>query len=227
MSSVFNEYLRRMHHMAEDEPSGEGHLPFITISRQAGCHSYTIARLVQQMLNTHARPKWQLVTKEILSDASHEMNLKSAQVKGILEGDKRSHLSEILQSIENHTYLSDNLVRKKLAEFIESAALRGHVIIVGRAGAMITARVPGGLHIRLVAPLEWRATNVMSRQNIGRKEAMKWIEETDIRRKRLLEAFSGKPLNELIFDLQINNASFTNEEIAASIVSLITKRYST
>jgi cytidylate kinase len=224
MNSVFVEYLRRMQFVAEDEVA-EGHLPFITISRETGCHSMNIARQIKQRLNQVARTKWQIITKEILAEASREMNLNQAQVKGILTGAKRSHLSEILQSIENHAYLSDSQVRKKLAEFIESAAQRGHVIIVGRAGAIITARIPKGLHVRLVAPIDWRIKSIMSQENIERKEAQKWIEETDERRRRLLEEFSGRPFNDILFDIVINNAVITDEEIADIIAGMIIKRY--
>ena len=224
MNSVFVEYLRRMQIVAGDEALSEGDLPFITISRETGCHSLNIARLVQQQLNRQAKIKWQLVTKEILADASREMHLNPAQVKGIIAGEKRSHLSEILHSIENHTYLSDSLVRKKLAEFIESAALRGNVIIVGRAGAIITARIPKGLHVRIVAPLDWRINSIMTQQNIGRKEAQQWIIETDEKRRRLLEDFSGRSMNELIFDMVLNNATLGDEEIAGMIAGIIQKR---
>ncbi|MCE1201005.1 MAG: cytidylate kinase-like family protein [Bacteroidia bacterium] len=224
MNSVFVEYLRRMQIVAGDEALSEGDLPFITISRETGCHSWNIARMVQQQLNRQAKIKWQLVTKEILADASREMHLNPAQVKGIIAGEKRSHLSEILHSIENHTYLSDSVVRKKLAEFIESAALRGHVIIVGRAGAIITARIPKGLHVRIVAPLDWRINSIMTQQNIGRKEAQQWIIETDEKRRRLLEDFSGRSMNELIFDMVLNNATLGDEEIAGMIAGIIQKR---
>lgn len=224
MNSVFVEYLRRMQIVAGDEALSEGDLPFITISRETGCHSLNIARMVQQQLNRQAKIKWQLVTKEILADASREMHLNPAQVKGIIAGEKRSHLSEILHSIENHTYLSDSVVRKKLAEFIESAALRGHVIIVGRAGAIITARIPKGLHVRIVAPLDWRINSIMTQQNIGRKEAQQWIIETDEKRRRLLEDFSGRSMNELIFDMVLNNATLGDEEIAGMIAGIIQKR---
>jgi cytidylate kinase len=210
--------------VAGDEALSEGDLPFITISRETGCHSWNIARMVQQQLNRQAKIKWQLVTKEILADASREMHLNPAQVKGIIAGEKRSHLSEILHSIENHTYLSDSVVRKKLAEFIESAALRGHVIIVGRAGAIITARIPKGLHVRIVAPLDWRINSIMTQQNIGRKEAQQWIIETDEKRRRLLEDFSGRSMNELIFDMVLNNATLGDEEIAGMIAGIIQKR---
>lgn len=224
MNSVFVEYLRRLQIVAEDE-AAEYHLPFITISRETGCHSMSIAQLLKQKLNSQARTKWQIVTKEILAEASRTMHLNPAQVKGILAGEKRSHLSEILHSIENHAYLSDSQVRKKLAEFIESAALRGHVIIVGRAGAIITKRIPKGLHIRLVAPMDWRIQSIMSQQNISRKEAQQWIEETDQRRQRLFEEFSGRSINDLMFDMVINNAMLDDEEIADLIANLITKRY--
>lgn len=223
MNSVFVEYLRRMQIVAGDETHREGDLPFITISRETGCHSMNIARLLQQKLNRQAKIKWQLVTKEILADASREMHLNPAQVKGIIAGEKRSHLSEILHSIENHAYLSDSVVRKKLAEFIESAALRGHVIIVGRAGAIITARIPKGLHVRIVAPLEWRIKSIMTQQNIGRKEAQQWIIETDEKRRRLFEDFSGRSMNDLIFDMVLNNATLGDEEIADMIAGIIIK----
>lgn len=225
MSSVFSEYLHRMRLSEEKEPESPGMLPFITISRETGCHSLAVAGLLQQTLNANAKVKWQLVSKEIIAEAARNLQLNTAQVKGILAGEKRSHLSEILHSVADHAYLSDHLVRKKLIEFIESAASRGNVIIIGRAGAIITARIPNGLHIRLVAPLEWRIKNIMNQQNTDYKTARQWVELTDQKRKRLIEDFSHKPLNDMMFDMVLNNATLSEEEIAQIVAQLILKRY--
>ncbi len=65
----------------------------------------------------------------------------------------------------------------------------------------------------------------MNQRNIDRKTAKKWIEDTDERRRRLLEEFSGKPFSELLFDLVLNNAAIHDEEIAEMIAGLINKRY--
>ena len=75
------------------------------------------------------------------------------------------------------------LVRVTEAVVAEIAA-QGKVVLVGRAAVAVLARVPGALHVLLVAPLAFRSKVVMEREKVDEKEAHKRIAETDARRAR-------------------------------------------
>jgi len=50
---------------------------------------------------------------------------------------------------------------KHFEEIIREVAAKGNVVIIGRASQCILRELPGALHLRTVAPLEWRTQNVM------------------------------------------------------------------
>jgi len=97
-------------------------------------------------------------------------------------------------------------VFKKCAETIFQLAARGRVIIIGRASALITEKLAGGLHVRVVAPLEWRVAQVAAYEKIeSATEARRYVERLDADRGRYARDFLGKNLKDPdIYDLVLN-----------------------
>ncbi len=217
------QYLTKRHWEIQ-EPEKPDFLPFVTISRETGCHSIPIAKMLAEKLNTIATKEWSMMSKEIVEEAAKKLNLNNLQVKGIFESEDRSHIMEILHAFENKYYKSDNRVRKTLREIIESYAREGHVIIVGRAGAIITQKMPGGLHLRLIAPLDWRVKSIQEQLSLSRKAALEYVKHSDEKRAKLLYDFSKKKICDLQFDLVLNNARINNQEIVDIIFGLMQNR---
>jgi cytidylate kinase len=217
------QYLTKRH-LEIQEPEKSAFLPFVTISRETGCHSIPIAKMLAEKLNTIATKEWTMMCKEIVEEDAKKLNLNILQVKGIFESEDRSHIMEILHAFQNKYYKSDNRVRKTLREIIENYAHEGRVIIVGRAGAIITQKMPGGLHLRLVAPLEWRVKSIQKQMNFSRKAALEYVKQSDEKRAKLLYDFSKKKICDLQFDLVLNNARINNQEIVDIIFGLMQKR---
>ena len=199
-------------------------LPFITISRETGCYSYRLAETLQKRIDDLSKIQWQILTKEFIVQALEELQLDKQQVAAIMRADERSHITEILKAFHTKPYRSDKTVREILKQFIQDQAQDGNVIIVGRAGAIITDHLETGLHIRLKAPLEWRIQSIMEQKKMHRRAARKYVEESDEQRAKLIYDFSQRQPAEIQWDLIVDNSRIAVDEIAEMVVNLLQKR---
>ena len=129
-------------------------------------------------------------------------------------------IKTLLRSIlERHAdFRSYQKVRSTLKKLITTFAHEGRCIIIGRAGAAITAGFRNGAHIRLVAPLAWRTQSIANQQGITLTQAAAFVAETDVRRKKLFHDLCGKELDPTHFDLVINNEQVSDEAACGLII---------
>ena len=103
-------------------------------------------------------------------------------------------------------------------------AEQGHVVIVGRAGCVLTKHIKKSLHVRLVASDEFRINRIMTRFELDKKAAIQRIKEFEANRKTFMKFYNGdKPETEM-FDLILNRSKMTPDEIANSIAQLAEMR---
>jgi hypothetical protein len=70
---------------------------------------------------------------------------------------------------------------------IREVAAKGNVVIIGRASQCILKDASGAVHLRTVAPLEWRVKNVMrDNRDLGLEDAENLIDRNDRWRERYL-----------------------------------------
>ncbi len=181
--------------------------PFITISRESGCDASRLARILIERfheINQH----WRYIDKEILTETSRELQMDKSKIDYVFNAEKKKHADEILSALSNRYYKSDFRVRKAIANVVSHIAGEGQVILVGRGGAAITSGMRKGIHIKLVAPLEWRVNNLMKRKGRSRIEVLNYITDSDRKRQILLQDFKRKSDDQLAFDLIINCSKF-------------------
>jgi cytidylate kinase len=80
-------------------------------------------------------------------------------------------------------------VAKRVFEFVRTVTQFGKVIVVGRAAACVTAGLPGGIHVRLVAAPASRERRMAQRFQVTLREARAMIEKQDGDRARLVKDF--------------------------------------
>ncbi|MFZ4398703.1 MAG: AAA family ATPase [Bacteroidales bacterium] len=198
--------------------------PFVTISREYGCPSKDIAELLVQKINKHLYLKnnaqvWKMISKEILENTSKELSVDPKRIQKFFDVQNRTTIDEILDSLSAKYYQSDKTVKKTLTIVISDFAKKGNVVIVGRGGVCVTNNLKNGIHIRLKAPLEWRAQKILEANHIRDiEEAKKLALDIDSKRIELLKIMSNNCFNESFFDITYNCKSFNNEEIADSII---------
>lgn len=208
----------------KDRPAGERtQKPFVTISRQAGAGAETVAGLLAQKLNSSqskdAQP-WTVFDKNLIAKvledqhmpqeiASHVHEDKDTTLKALVGELLGMHPS--MWTIFHHT--SDTIL--KLARI-------GRSIIVGRGGNVITAKLKGGLHVRLVAPESVRLAHLRSYFKMDDKAAEKYLHDEDAGRRRYVKTNFEKDIDDpLLYDAVLNTATLGFEHTADVIAEML------
>ena len=85
------------------------------------------------------------------------------------------------------SFLDRDEYLKILQETIRTLAKRGNVVIVGRGSQCILKDYPKALHVRFVAPLEYRIQRIMEEEAIDQEQAKQMIQEKDKQREYYLQ----------------------------------------
>lgn len=193
---------------------------FITISRQTGCNGNAIA--AKLALELSGRYKWKYINKEILEDSARKLNLNDIKISHLFSADNLSHADEIISAFSNRYYKSDKKLKNTIIEVIKHFATEGNIVIVGRAAVGITTDMPKGMHIRLIAPLEWRINSLKKRKTFDGIDVEKFISEHDKKKVAMIKRFCNKGMDEIPFNMSLNCAKFSQEQIV-QIISLAVK----
>ena len=86
-------------------------------------------------------------------------------------------------------YPGDAKIKNTIAKFIHDEAAEGNAVIVGRGGEVITKSIAHSYHVKLYAPLDWRAQIVSSNEGMNLEEARKTCIENDKRRSQFRDYF--------------------------------------
>jgi len=205
-----------------DKPAG----PVITISREVGCSALELAYALMNRLNkSFHRVNWKVLSKEIFNQSAMELNLDPDKVAKIFKQVDRTTFDEILNSFNEKRFKSEKKIRNTVIDVIRSFAEDGFCIIVGRASNIIAADIKNSLHIRLVAPSEFRIKSIMQKNHLGYEEAKVFIFNEEKDRFTYRQAVMGKHQDESeIFDLTFNRDKFTTENIVDLVMLSIEQK---
>lgn len=211
---------RLLEEYAIEHPPG----PVITISRFYGCPGKKVARsLIEQLtqkmiIKGHQKAEWKMITKEIMSQSAHELEVDPDQIKYVFDYEQKGIIDDILSAHLNKYYKSDRKIRNTIGKVIRNIAYEGNAVIVGRGGVAITRDIERSLHIHLEAPLEWRALRISEKHSISMEEAEKYILDIDKKRKQFRDYFQGKNTDYTNFDITFNCMTLSVEEMVKIIV---------
>jgi cytidylate kinase len=227
MGNILINYLnKRVTRTNQHGNVGKASGPVITISREVGCSGLELACELKNRLNKSGlQETWKVLSKEIFQKSAQELDLEPENVAKIFKQSDRNAFDDILYTFREKRSISEKKVRHTVIDIIRSFAEDGHCIIVGRAGNLISADIKNSLHIRLVAPPEYRIKSIMQKNSLDYNEAVRFIagEEKDrmAYRKAVMEKQTDQPE---IFDLTFNRAHFSTENIADIIMYVIEKK---
>lgn len=205
---------QRIEKKASPKPKSE---PFLTISRQTGCNGSGIAADLIRELKKYDKG-WKFINKEILEESANKLKMEPSRIRYVFETKEKTHADDVISALSSRYYKSDKAVRKTITQVLRHYSEKGKVVIVGRAGIATTNDLPGGIHIRLVAPYDWRVSSLKRRKSFEDIPVKKFIMEHDKKKRKLIEDFCGKNINEILFDLTINCASFTRQQLIDLII---------
>lgn len=212
----------------KDEESNRG--PVVTISRLYGCPAKKVAKALAAELTKKLEaqgkkePKWDYVTKEILSESAKELELNPDKIKYVFDYKKKGIIEELLSAHSSKYYKSDRKIRNTIARVVRNMANEGNVVIVGRGGIAITRDIQRSLHINLEASIDWRVLRVAERNSISFEEAEKNIKDIDKKRKAFREYFEGKNTDYTRFDITLNCMTLSVEEMVHIIIKAMVTR---
>ena len=200
--------------------------PFVTISRQTGAYGISVAKDLSEYLQKHEKRTkcvWTVFDKELIEKVIQEHDLPETVLPYLSE----ESVSEIQDMIEEIIGLhpSHNILVFKTGKTIVHLAQLGYAIIVGRAANIITAKMPGGVNIRLVSPLEKRLEHVKEYYQLTSKEAKEFIATGDQNRKNYVKKYFNKDIDDsLLYDMVINVDSLDRQETIQVIGELVLNR---
>lgn len=213
MNRRFGEQVKK----PEQSVKPEG--PVITISREVGCGGCQVGEMLVEELNKSVFcKKWHVISKEVLSASAMELKLSPNKVSRLFTTTEHYTFDEILSAFSDKYYKSNKMITKTVREVIRNFAKDGCCIIVGRAGHVIAGDLENALHVRLVAPIEWRIESIAKRRNLSQHDARKYIEETEKEREIFRQHFHKGKDEADRFDLTIDVSRFEPKNLVKLIL---------
>lgn len=227
MSNSLINYLNKR--LAEDPylNKGRGGMagPLITISREVGCNGLKLANLLALQLNEErTMPNWKVLSKEIFYDSAKELDMEPENIRKTFKKADRYIFEQILKAFSDKRYKSEEKIIKTVRDIVRTLSIDGFNIIVGRASHIIARDIKNALHIRLIAPMDYRINTIVHNNSLTRGEAIKFIEKVEAERIAFRKALNEHSLREELFDITLNRASFTNEQAVAVIEHAIIQK---
>lgn len=208
----------------------KGRYPFITISRETGAGGHTLAKAIELEMEKRTQDPlffqgWQTFDRELIKMVADNPNLH-VSFQSLMTSEYHSRMQDFIEGILLGTTEQD-AVLSEIFRMMRTMAAFGKVIIVGRGGAWVTRGLPGGLHLRLVAPVEHRIKTMMRLLGTNEKEALDTIAKGDKDRARLVAACFGKDITDpLLYNVVWNTAVVPIAEIARVTCDMIKTRAS-
>ncbi|MBI9059179.1 MAG: cytidylate kinase-like family protein [Labilibaculum sp.] len=195
--------------------------PVVTISRECGCTALNIANMMAEKLTAKTGNKWTCLTKEILERSAKELNLDPVKIEYVFNSKEKSTWDEILGALSSKYYQSDRKIKKTIADVVQGFAAKGNCIIIGRGGVVLTQDIERSFHIKLQAPLDWRANQLQKIYNLSTDEMIKYANEIDKKRAILRNYFNKEPLPNTVFDVIYNSKKLMDEHIVDTSINLM------
>lgn len=198
----------------------------VTISREYGSGGGEIAARLAKRL------EWQLVDHALVERVAGEIgtSLEEAEahdehVQGRISQALCSMLAldpASLVTAPPEVFLSDKAYCDAFGRVVRAAAVRGHVVIVGRASQVILAGLRDVLHVCIIASFEQRVAYVMQREGLNRHAAEVRIRHKDHERANYLEReYHHKPDEAQLYDLVLNTSRLSLESAVTLICSTL------
>lgn len=187
--------------------------PLITFSREVGCNGVKFAHKFASRLNQrHLGPDWKVLSKEVFFQSAKELDMEPEKVKRVFTYSSGYTFNDILNAFGTKKFKSEKKVIKTVNEVIRNFAEEGFCIIVGRAAHIIAHDIENALHLRFLAPLEYRIKTIIDNNHLNRQEAIEFIKKVETERKAFRKAIRQENPENDLFDLCINRAAFNDEE---------------
>jgi cytidylate kinase len=178
----------------------------ITISRQAGSGAHVVSEELLSMLAAPTSPAavpWRIVDRDLVERVLEDHDLPG-RIAEFMPEDQTSAVADTLDELFGFHPSRWSLVRKT-AETILHLAELGDVIIIGRAGNIITQHLAGAIHVRLVGSEARRTKHVMEYHGLDHEAASDYVRDHDLGRERYVEKYYARDIDDpLLYHMVLN-----------------------
>lgn len=219
MEQTLFDYLSK----AFAEPTKESPGPVITIAREYGCYGSEIAQKLAAKFNDEIpsnEKKWDHIDRQIFQNVAHRLDRSPDEIVHIFKAEDRSAFIDMVQSFTFNKYTSDERIIHELRKMVFTFASKGRAIIVGRASSILTKHIEDSIHIKLIAPLNFRIKMVAEHYDLTARKAEKLIKKTDKKRDHFLSFFNGDLPDCDLYNLILNREKMSADEIVEQIYHL-------
>jgi cytidylate kinase len=191
----------------------------VTISRQAGCGAVMVAEKLAHYLQQHSPPegaRWTVFDRDLMEKVLADHNLPKYLAKFLPE-DRTSQIEDTLADIFGVHPPGQKVVQQTAETLLQLAEL-GDAILIGRAGNIVTAKLPHVLHVRLIAPLDDRIERICRDDHKTPDEARRFCVEEEQARARYVKTYFQADINDALLYHLVVNTSRVGCENAAKII---------
>lgn len=178
----------------------------ITISRQSGTGGHLVAEQVAQYLQNHnheGAASWVVFDRNLLEKVLQDHQLPARLAKYMPE-DRILGIHDTLDELFGLHPPTWTLV-EKISDTILRLAGLGNVILLGRAGNIITSKLPYMFHVRLVGSKEGRIEFVQADRKVDRKTAANIVDQEDEGRRRYVKRYFHRDIDDAsLYHLTLN-----------------------
>lgn len=208
----------------------------ITVSRQTGTDGYIVARHVANHLG------FQIFDKKLIAETAEKLGIdrNKAIACDITEDDYefRSYIEPTFGTRELFCLLdtrpegylkkekkplpvTDQACMTLEGTIVKELASRGNVVIVGRGGQSLLRDHPGTLHVKIIAPHNYRTTKLMRDERISLGEAYKIVWDRDRATEQYLLRYHNVDWNDDgYYDMVVNISQMSVHLAASQIIKM-------
>jgi cytidylate kinase len=218
---MLHQYLKEKRRLEDIPATG---YPFITISREAGAGGHLLAHVLTTDFLKYAGEDlfegWHVFDRELCEVIAEDPALQMS-MEELLAERYRSEMSEFLDGLfsgRSNQYLQ----YKRTFQVVRMLATLGKVIIVGRAANLVTAAIPGGIRVRIVASEPARVAWMMRKLKVDKGEARRLVAKQDSDRRKVVRCFFDKDIADpLLYDVIWNSEEVDPHEMSYSLIEML------
>ena len=199
--------------------------PFVTISREAGTGVSAFANQLATALDRDlpGEKPWTVFDGNLVETMLRSRALSPRLAKFLPEDKVSDFQSSVGEFVGLHPSLWE--LTQRTNEMMRQLVRVGHVILVGRGGNFATGSVPNGVHLRLVAPAEFRARGKAREKDLSSEAAASHNAGIDAaRRKYVRSVFDADVERPHAYDLVINVERVPVEQAVGLVIDLVRQR---
>lgn len=195
--------------------------PFITIAQQIGAEIPALPQRLAEILTARSTsaPAWSHWDRELIAKVSQDSRIPAELIESV-ETSGHSWLDDLLNGITGR--VDTMAVFHRIREAVQAVAQSGHAILIGHGSSYFTRDLPGGLHVRLIAPMPVRVSHVAERFSLAPGRAARHIRRIDRQRQGFFSEFGVRnTLAADTFSAVLNTGELDENRIIHAIVAML------